>query len=506
MRNWILRLHIWCNQHEWLLILLLVTIVLRLPSLCTPHYYGDEEIYFVMGRAWREGIPLYQAMFDHKPPLIYILAGVANRVFQFRLALLISMLVHVTLFWKLARLFWRSTRPRLAYVSSALFVILTSIPTFEGLIVNAELLMMLPVTLSLLLIWPHSAKATLGASEYSWSRYLIAGLVAGIGWLYKIPVMFDVIAIALYLFVFRPTKFLDSLKGLLKPSLWLYLGGFAIPLILTFAYYYLKGHGSDYLDTVLTVNLGYISSATTDNWIFNPFKSGLVVRGTILAGFTLLIYLMRNRMNKRLVLISLWFAFSLFGALLSYRPYPHYLQQPIVPFALLLPFIFVAERVWEWMVIALITFGSIFTQMKVKFWGYASLPLYQNFVRFMDGEYDREEYLVKFDNAKRNYEIAKYLNERLVKEDQIYVWGTDPTVYNLTHRLPTGGKYIVSFHVRDLNKYDYVMENIRYRAPRAIVVLTGAGEFNELMSYLEHNYLQTKDIDGNQIYLRMVIK
>jgi hypothetical protein len=34
----------------------------------------------------------------------------------------------------------------LAYVSSLIFVLVTTLPTFEGLTVNAELLMMIPVT------------------------------------------------------------------------------------------------------------------------------------------------------------------------------------------------------------------------------------------------------------------------------------------------------------------------------------------------------------------------
>ena len=498
MLAWIKKLHGWCNRHEWILILLLSVIVLRLPSLCTPHFYGDEEIYFVMGRAWSEGVPLYHAMFDHKPPLIYILAGLAPTVFSFRLSLLLSMLVHTVLFWKLAQLFWGAAGRKWAYLSSAAFVILTSIPTFEGLIVNAELLMMLPVTLSLLLVW----KAPLS----DWKRFLLAGVVAGIGWLYKIPVVFDVAAIVLFLFVFRETKFRDGLKALITPSYWTFLIGFATPLALTFAYYYLKGHGADYLATVLTVNLGYVSSSTTNAWTFNPLKSGLFVRGGVLAAFTLLLYLFRKRMDKRFVLASLWFAFSCFGALLSYRAYPHYLQEPIVPFALLLPFLFVSERVLEWVVIAVLIAVGIVTQKSLKFGAYPTLSTYTNFTNFLTGKISHDEYFTKFDNTKRNYGIAKYLNERLLPEDTIYVWGTDPTVYNLTHRLPTGGKYIVSFHVRDLNQYGYVMENIRSAEPKAIVVLDGSGEFPELFSYLDQYYVQSHEVAGNYVYLRMNIK
>jgi hypothetical protein len=498
MLKWIKQLHGWCNRHEWILILLLTVIVLRLPSLCTPHFYGDEEIYFVMGRAWNEGVPLYHAMFDHKPPLIYLLAGLAPTVFSFRIALLLSMLIHTVLFWRLAQLFWGEKGRRWAYLSSATFVALTSLPTFEGLIVNAELLMMLPVTLSLLLVWK--------ASTNDVRRFALAGVVAGIGWLYKIPVIFDVVAIALYLFVFRASSLKDSLTNLFKPALWSYLLGFAVPLALTFAYYYLKGHGSDYLATVLTVNLGYVSSSTTNSWAFNPLKSGLLMRALILSAFTLLLYLIRKRLDKRFVLASLWLAFSFFGALLSFRPYPHYLQEPIVPFALILPFIFVSERALQWAVIAVFAGVGILTQKTLTFGAYPTMSVYSNFALFLSGKISHDEYFTKFDNTKRNYGIAKYLNERLQDEDLIYVWGTDPTVYNLTHRLPTGGKYIVSFHVRDLNQYDYTMEHIRQAEPKAIVVLAGSGEFAELSSYLDQNYVESYEIEGNYVYLRMNIQ
>lgn len=499
MWKFIKRLHAWGNRHEWLLILLLATIVLRLPSLCTPHFYGDEEIYFVMGRAWKMGVPLYRAMFDHKPPLIYILAGVANTVFSFRLALLSSMLIHTTLFYKLAQLFWGEKNKKLAYVSSGLFVLLTSLPTFEGLIVNAELLMMLPITLSLLMIWPRKTED----AQHSNLKYLAAGMVAGIGWLYKIPVIMDVLAIALYLFIFSQKRFVDSLKALFRLEFWLYLFGFAVPLILTFVYYYLKGHGPDYLATVLTVNLGYVSSSTTNSWAFNPFKSGLVVRGMILFGFSLLLYIFRSKLNKRFVLAALWVAFSFFGALLSYRPYPHYLQEPFVPLALLIPFVFVSEKLIQWLFIAAIIGAGILTQTQLKFGAYPTGSLYGNFINYMTGKISKDEYYAKFDNTGRNYKIAKYLNERLLDEDTIYVWGTDPTIYNLTNRIPTGGKYIVSFHVRDLNQYDYTIGNIRAASPKAIVVLEGSGEFRELKEYIDQYYIDSFSVGENQVYLRI---
>lgn len=496
-------LHRWCNKFEWVIFLIILVLVLRIPSFVMPHYYGDEEIYFVMGRAWSSGVPLYQAMFDHKPPLIYLMAGIAPTMWAFRGILALVMVIHTVLFWKLAQLFWMKTRPILAYVSSVVFVLVTTLPTFEGLTVNAELLMMMPVTAAALVLWPTHAKTTAGKIANGWKRFALAGLLGGIGWLFKIPVVADMAAIGLFFLVFKQATFKEGFKALFSLPMLAYVVSFVAPLALTFVYYYLKGTGPDYLATVLTVNLGYVSSWSTSTYTFNPFKSGLVVRGTILAGLTLLLYLTRKKLDKSFMFGSLWLGFSLFGALLSARPYPHYLQELAAPFALLLPFIFVAENVLTWIFIAIFVVIGILTQKQINFWAYPTVSVYKTYWDYYTGKLSWSEYLTRFDNATRNYTVAKYLNERLMEDDKIYVWGTDPTIYNLTNRLPTGGKYIVSFHVRDLNMYDYTMNNLADSNPKYIMILPGTTEFLELNTLLSHKYVLTQTIDGVEIYIRL---
>lgn len=480
------------------MILIILVLILRLPSFVMPHYYGDEEIYFVMGRAWRSGVPLYQAMFDHKPPLIYILAGIAPTMLAFRSMLAGLMILHTVLFYKLAKLIWGKTKPYLSYLSSLLFVLVTTLPTFEGLTVNAELLMMIPVTGAVLLLW--TARADTGVRPY---RYLLAGLLGGIGWLFKIPVAADMVAIGLYFFVFKKKTLMEGVRAICSWGFVAYTIAFVAPLLLTFVYYYLKGTGPDYLATVLTVNLGYVSSWSTSAYTFNPFKSGLVVRGTVLAIYTLGLYIARKKLDTRFVLLALWLGFSLFGALLSGRPYPHYLQELAAPLTLLVPFVFVIENVLGWVVIGTIVVVGILVQRDIKFWGYPTLPVYQTYFEYATGKITWPEYLGRFDNGARNYQVAKYLNERTIESDIIYVWGSDPTIYNLTNKLPSGGKYIVSFHVRDLKKYDYTMENLNKTQPKYIVILPNSGEFDGLFSLIDHGYILAKEIENTQIYMRL---
>lgn len=283
--------------------------------------------------------------------------------------------------------------------------------------------------------------------------------------------------------------------------MWSYGVGFVLPLALTFVYYYLKGDGASYLDTVLTMNLGYVSSWSTSSFAFNPLKSGLVARGVVLVGLTTLLYVLRARLDKRLVLAALWFGFSFFGALLSGRPYPHYLQEPSVPFALLVPLVVTIESVAGWVVIGYLSIWGLLVNKQIQFWGYPSLPLYQNFGRYLTGKIDRQAYFASFDGVKRNYRLAMFLNERMGKDDKLYVWGSDAAVYNLTDKLPSGGKYIVNFHVRDLKKYDYVMANLRLNNPKYIVVLPDKSEFPELDSLLGNRYVEVVEIEGARVYM-----
>lgn len=157
MGKWFERFKNWCNKHEYLIFLIGLVVLFRIPGLFEPHHYGDEEIYFVMGRAWREGVPLYSGAFDHKPPFLYILAGLAESVFAMRLILLLWMVLHTILFWYLARWFFEKVGDKVKFanvkifLSTLVFVILTTIPALEGNIANAELFMMMPLTAGFLL-------------------------------------------------------------------------------------------------------------------------------------------------------------------------------------------------------------------------------------------------------------------------------------------------------------------------------------------------------------------
>jgi hypothetical protein len=148
--------------------------------------------------------------------------------------------------------------------------------------------------------------------------------------------------------------------------------------------------------------------------------------------------------------------------------------------------------------------AGVLVQKQIKFWAYTTVPVYQAYWQYVTNQITWDQYLTKFDTAPRNYAVAKYLNERLTDEDNIYIWGSDSTIYNLTDRLPTGGKYIVNFHVKDLKKYDYTIENLQKNKPLYILILPEEGEeFPELQLMLDREYILAKEINGIKIYMHL---
>ena len=56
-----------------LLIPILILICLRVPSIFESYWYGDEGIYAAVAQEMYQGKMLYRDVWDHKPPLIFLI-------------------------------------------------------------------------------------------------------------------------------------------------------------------------------------------------------------------------------------------------------------------------------------------------------------------------------------------------------------------------------------------------------------------------------------------------
>ncbi|MBI3954647.1 hypothetical protein HY333_01245 [Candidatus Collierbacteria bacterium] len=480
------------ERWEFPIIAMLVVVFMRLPSLSEPGWYGDEGIYLVLGKALREGLVWYRDIHDNKPPMLYLLAAAAGSVFYFRLLLMVWMLVSVAVFDRLSRVMIKNIwAQRLSLLA---FAFLTSWPAIEGNIANAEIFMILPVMLGVLLLTKERAS--------TWQLFL-AGALWAIAFLFKVPSFFEVWGLGFFLFIGRKKKVKEMFKAVTDKRLWLVVSGFVFIVAVSSLYYLIMGAGREYLIAAFLQNFGYLSSWRTGSITKSgaSTQSGLFARGLILL-VVYSIFLWRSRkLDWRYRLTFSWFVFGLFGALLSERPYPHYLIQVVAPGSLLL--CLTAKKIarWGWagVAIGLLVIGVL----RFKFYFYPTLRYYGNFISYVGGKMDERSYKNSFDyRAARTEEAAEYIKKITNEGERIFVWGDEPFIYVLSERLPVG-KYTVAYHVIDFAAKESTLERLKQEKPRVVVLSESeTRDFSELTGWVMAEYLPLKQFEDLTVYLR----
>ncbi len=483
------------ERYEILIFILIGVAVLRLPTLFEPNRYADEDIYLVLGQGLRKGLVFYRDIHDNKPPLLYLMAAVAGNVMWFRLILMIWNLVNVAVIWKLAERLIK--KKWLVTLVTVLFGIFSSVPLIEGNIANGEIFMIMPITGAvLLLVTSYKLQVT------SW-RYFWVGILFAIGFLFKVPVFFDMVGVGFWLIVYRAKGIAEVIKKIFDRKIWLLLVGFLTPVLLSIAYYFVLGAGEVYLRSALGQNIGYLASWGGSE--VRPFyESGLFQRGLAVVVWMVGLWLMRKRLGYEFGLVGLWLVMALFGANLSGRPYPHYMIQILVPGSLLIGLMLVKKDLWKWVVGRglMVTVGL--TIWKYDYWYYQSWPYYENFARYVIGDKSRVEYESFWgEGVLRNERIAKYIRLQTDKDERIFVWGTEPAIYALSERLPVG-RYTVAYHIKDFDGWKETMEAIKKYEPKVIVIDQNEEKFEELNSYVSALYTEVMREGGVRVFRRIL--
>lgn len=462
-----------------------LTILLRIPSLFEPYWYGDEGIYLTLGEAIRQGQTLYQDIFDHKPPAIYILAAIAPSLSWFKFILLVWQGAAVVLFWKLAE---KLLNRKQVLLGTLVFALLTTLPLLEGNIANSELFMTGTTLASLLVLF--SGKLTL-------KRLFLAGFLFSISVLFKVPAIFDVGAICtLWLLTTSRRDFTKTAGNILVLG-----AAVALPIVAIGLYYSGKGALPEYIDTVWSQNFTYIAQWTvSDSLLGRIAQGGLVVRGAFAGLVLLAIFTFRRHFDKTTLFASTWLVFTLFAALLSSRPYPHYIIQVVPPLALLVGILAFGREKFRFLpvpFIALFLFSLVF----YKFYYYPTFSYYKNFILFASGKQTKWQYFENFDRRMQMvYEVAEIISNRTGREDRIFIWGTAPELYALSRRLPPG-RYTTSFHIRDFGGQQETISALEKKNPKYIIVLKDEKTpFPEFFRFLQKNYLYLETIHEAEIW------
>lgn len=496
----------WLKGNGWLLGGGLLFLILKIPALFDPFTYGDEGIYLTLGLAARKGLTWYRDMHDNKPPLLYLIAALSGNFFTYRLIHVVWSWVTIVVFWLMTKLIYPVNKKAQKLVT-LVFVILTSIPLFEGNVGNAENFMMLPTIAGFYLLYEwlktRPKNKLLGIpTRVDKITLLGIGTLFGLAALFKIPAGFDFTAAIAFVLV----MLYRSKKDLLRITivLALLIGGFLLPMVISLGYYFVHGAGREYLWAAFGQNIPYLSSWQTGN---HQGSSGFP---TALLGrlwFTLAVavggWLLKNQVGRTAILAVIWFAFGWFGSLLSTRPYPHYLLQLMPPLCLSLG-LWVSRRRLKNIIPLALAAGTLITFVAFGFWQYPISRYYARFYRFALTGQSPADYRQNFDpTAPEVYDTAAYIRQRTFPQERIFIWGTRPSIYALSERLPVG-RYTAAYHIIDFEGTKETIKNLLEHQPRFLIVdREEKSPFSELAALIQNEYGLEKTVGSIKIYRRL---
>lgn len=528
----IVKLDVLLDKQTPLFLLLVLVLLLRIPNLFEPYWYGDEGIYLTLGQSMNKGALLYTEIIDHKTPLIYYLARVQTQL-NFRLLNIAWMLVTTTSFYYFAKKLTDSV-PQ-STLAGIIFVLLTTLPWLEGHIPNGELFVLGFVLTGFLLIskTPYFEKfldnksyTATSASAKNLLFLFAGGILISLGILTKVPAILDfgaILAVGYFatlnqvrlstIFKLNKTKFrqiLATFYQIVPLAI-----GVLLPIVLSVAYFVLIGSGQDYLDFGLLYNFRYAGS-----WQL-PFENQFLLFSFSLPGkvlyllfFVLLLTLLKRYLKPALQFTILWFIAALIAATLSNRPYPHYFIQLVPPLALLITLTLSnLRRLIKYSknkvsslnstLLGLITLSLfVATMLLLEFRPYAVTSYYQNWYQLVSGKISKEEYRQRFDWLMNdNYKAAPIINA--AGGNDLFIWGTNPMLYALTQKQPTG-RFTVAFHIHDFDAYGETMRDVVKKNPPFIVVMKNEKPLPELNNYLLYNYIpDNSQFDNFVLWKRM---
>jgi 4-amino-4-deoxy-L-arabinose transferase-like glycosyltransferase len=393
-------------QAFWLFAL--VAIVIRFISFFPSVIDHDESTYLVIADAIYQGYTYQVDYIDTKPIGIFlVLAGLksllGDSIFWYRFVAALVLAMTSFLLYKAKRKDGSTHAAGLA--AGVIYLILNSLYTRYGVSPNTETYFNLFTALAL---WAYLHYGPL------W-QYFLAGLSLGIGFVIKYVVLFDGLALGVFL-LWRALRKEEGVLLAFGRAFTMAVGA-ALPFAILLGYYYRMGQIEEFWFHSFTVAGRYPSTRTLLHYFEFFFEFFL----RFLPVTVLFLVVLRSKSIRPATrqLGVIWSVFALVSVLIPGNGFGHYYIQFMLPFSFLAGEFFGLPQTdiprWlRWM-----------RQPKI---GYPLLGLLLLTHFFLQ----KKDYLDRPDNVQK---AADYLNERLEPGDLIYTQ-EDQAIYHITGRLP----------------------------------------------------------------------
>jgi len=448
--------------------IVLLVCLLRLPGLVLP-LERDEGAYAYVAHIWLQGGLPYRDAFDHKPPLIYLmymppLAAGLPMALAVRLWSMLLCLANVGLVYAIGRQVWERHTTLLA---ALLFGIAGSAFNLQGLILNTDQAMVLPVLAAL---W----------SAIKWHQSQRFRFAVGTGLGLAAALLTKPVAIVLV-----PTALLASHRSVASMARMIggMLLGAMIIVISILGYFAARSGWSEFVFAVLTYNLSY-ARESQERWqlgplvdMFAPFMPLTLVAlgGIFLTLFPPKSVPLDSRVRGSQWLVVGWAAALLLAALGSLRAFIHY-YYPIIPALALL-----AAPCIVW----LANQHSVTTRVQyiaarlapALLLAFLIVPFGLQNVQLVGLSAEQQAERLYGDSGKYYFapadQVAAYVRDHTQPTDYIYIFASEPQIYLLAERR-SSSRYIYDYPLTLVpHANDELRRELTAKPPRLIVAYYG---------------------------------
>ncbi len=502
----------------WLLSLMLI-LFLTLPSWFFPLYYLDENIYLALGDRMANGDILYVDVWDHKPPMLYLVYAISSWLFGPSI-LPLKVLNSVLIFISCLSLYNISKHitnlsDKVNKIIVIIFIITWGL-LFEGITFNGENLFVPLILLgfwqALELIKSHQKKQNI------LNHHLI---IFTLSWGFALLTKVHAVVEICLLFIFFVLYYLKSqnisldwkfqfFKKINKQNWLTFTTAITLsilPWLITIVFYYLTGYQDDLWFAVWGYNQLYIETAKTLG-IFGLELSWLVGQALLWLFCTTIamsLYL-SNKIKLETVFLWLWFITNCFLVLIPARPYPHYILQAVAVIILLGGVILSnLKNSIKWQSITtLVVFVTLFTTYAVFYSGPISYLKYKQYFSFYTIPVSSQS-LEDWQTSPRTYSLQiqsalkSTITENTSKGDTTYIYWESPEVYALSQTKPAN-RFLVFFHLQG-ELIDELYQDLEANNPKLVIIkndLSLSRELNQFFS-TSGNYTQIDPTENNSV-------
>ncbi|MFA9390900.1 MAG: ArnT family glycosyltransferase [Prolixibacteraceae bacterium] len=449
------------DDSSWLILLLLISILLRFFSFFPSELDHDESTYAIIGNEILNGKLLYTDITDTKPVGIFLAYAGWQFLFGYSIfmkRLVAAILVGVTAYFVRQVSFRLFKDAKAANAAALVYIFYSSVWSYFGLSPNTELYFNFFTITALFFLIRKGV-----------FNFHIAGLLAGIGFMFKYLVLFDFTAFVLVFFIVDIVR----LKGKfqikhLVPFIAAGIG-FLIPFALTAVYYMWKGHFDDFY--FISFELPGLYKEAAFPVAFLIMLGDLLLRFFPITFFFMYALIKESQTigKEEKWLFGVWIGMVCIAMYLPGKGFSHYTIQLMLPLSLLAGLFFHAQ-------VHLNSWLNFIFRGKSGLIILLCVMLVVETVSFVEN-------VLEHDSFK---EVAAFLKENTNDDEMVFVANYEPIIYYLMQR-ETPTKYVhANLLFTDLHKafrFDNKVEirRIMNQHPKFVTVQYHSELMDEMM-------------------------